>query len=200
MPLQSVKSIYPHAYMQNRFSLDEIKGWQTFQHFVGDYFELGLGHTAERSGIGPDAGKDILVTALLNDGVTPVVRKWVVQCKCYESSAVKLLDISKVNIPSLVQRNQANGYLLVCKGEVHNQVREFFSDLNNGSHPLGPSYQVWDGSQLYSNVLLLKPGPFFRKYFPEYQDFLVEEQKQDKEREIEAMIQSYLKHGDGGVK
>lgn len=185
--------------MQNRFSLDEIVGWERFQHLVGDYFELGLGHTAARSGRGPDTGKDILVTAVLNDGVAAVTRKWVVQCKCYEKSAVKLRDVSSVNIGALIQRNGADGYLLVCKREVHNQVREFFTDLNNRDNNLGYDYRIWDGSQFYSNMLLLKPGPFFRKYFPEYQDFLVEEQKQDREREIEAMIQSYLKHRDGGL-
>ena len=197
--VQSVHSSYPQVLrMKNTFGLDEIRGWKKFQHLVGDYFKLGIGHSAAESGIGPDAGKDIIVSCTLNDSIIPFERKWVVQCKSHKDT-VRLRDISSVNIPTLIHRHGANGYLLVCKHEVHNQIRELFADLNGGVCKMGYKYEVWDGSQFHSNMLMLQSGPFFAKYFPDYQEFLLEQENREKEKKIQTMIQSYQQQREGGV-
>jgi hypothetical protein len=191
--------------MKNTFSLNEIEGWEQFQHVVGDYFMLGIGHatstsavghSATESGVGPDSGKDIIVSCTINDSVLPFERKWVVQCKSYQNT-VRLRDISSVNIPTLVHRHGANGYLLVSKHEVHNQIRELFADLNGGICKMGYKYEVWDGNQLHSKMLMLQSGPFFRKYFPDYQEFLADQEQRGEDRKIQAMIREYLERREG---
>jgi len=184
--------------MKNTFSLDEISDWKKFQHLVADYFQLGIGHEAKRSGIGPDGGKDIIVSATVEDSVIPFKRKWVVQCKFYNTT-VKLSDISSVNIPTLVHRHRANGYLLVCKDEVHNQIREMFDELNTGVCKMGYKYEIWDGSQFHTKMLMLPSGPFFKKYFPEYQEFLAEQEERMKEKKIKTMIREHGEPPEGGM-
>jgi hypothetical protein len=109
--------------VKKKLDLDEILDWQTFEGLLTDYFretkeERNIKNiTVEASGEGSDGGRDILVTFLITDSIMSFERKWVVQCKYYGRSVSKT-DLSTINIPTLIHEYNADGYLLVCKGNV----------------------------------------------------------------------------------
>lgn len=121
----------------------------------------------EPSGIGPDGGRDILITFEMTDSIIPFTRKWVVQCKFYE--ILSKADLATINIPSLIHEYGANGYLLICKGDVSSTLTDMFENLRRECR-LGYSYMIWTGDQL-KNMLRVKVS-LFPGYFPEYHQFL----------------------------
>jgi len=73
-----------------------------------------LGLDAQRTGVGPDQGVDIIAEETIFDRLgAKQIRRYVVQCKHYANSktAVGSNDIS--DIADTLDRNSANGYLLV---------------------------------------------------------------------------------------
>ncbi|SRR5260221_2972680 len=73
--------------------------------------------TVNRSGRGNDAGRDLLVTTIVRDCISPRVIKWLVQCKhnAVSKRAVSPRDFANdFSFPELLADHRANGYLLVC--------------------------------------------------------------------------------------
>lgn len=162
--------------MKKKLDLDEISDWQTFEGLLTDYFseikeERNIKDiTVEASGEGSDGGRDILVTFLITDTIISFERKWVVQCK-YCKRSVSKTDLSTINIPTLIHEYNANGYLLVCRGNVTSNVTKMFENLRDKCK-MGYSYMIWTGSDLITQLLMQPPQPLIQKYFPEYYEFL----------------------------
>lgn len=162
--------------MKKTIDFDEIADWQKFEDLVADYFkEIKVQTnitdiTVEPSGEGSDGGRDILVTFKLTDSIIPFERKWVIQCKFYNKSVSKG-HLSTINIPTLIHEYNADGYLLVCKNNVTNNVTEMFKNLRDKCK-MGYSYMIWTGSDFITKLYLQPPVPLIQKYFPDYFQFL----------------------------
>lgn len=121
------------------------------------------GFEAQRTGLGPDQGVDIIAEETTFDSLgIKQTRRYVVQCKHFAHSkkAVGTNEIS--DVIDTVIRHEANGYLLVASSDVTSSLRQKLATLNQAS----PLYtlKVWDGialeQQLYNYPVLVA------KYFP----------------------------------
>ncbi len=162
--------------LRTTIEFDEILNWQAFEDLVADYFR-GIKEqknivdiTVEQSGEGADGGRDILITFQLTDTIIPFQRKWIVQCKFYDRSVSKA-ELSDVNIPTLVHEYGADGYLLVCKGNVTSPVSTMFESLRKKCK-MDYSYMFWTGNQFKDQLYIQPFEPLIQKHFPEYYRFL----------------------------
>ena len=161
--------------MRNTLDYAEISSWREFENLLAAYFrevekEKNIVDVqVDASGIGPDGGRDILITVQMTDSINSFNRKWVVQCKFYDRVLSKA-DLATINIPTLIHEYGADGYLLICKGDVSSTVTEMFENLRRECR-LGYSYMIWTGDQLKS-MLTVRPA-LFATYFPEYHEFLL---------------------------
>lgn len=160
--------------MRNTLDFTEIANWREFENLIAAYFREVekekniIDIQVDPSGIGPDGGRDILITFQMTDSIIPFARKWVVQCKFYDK-VVSKADLATINIPSLIHEYGADGYLLVCKGDVSSTVTDMFENLRRECR-LGYSYMIWTGDQL-KRMLTVKPA-LFATYFPKFNEFL----------------------------
>jgi len=162
--------------LRKTIEFDEIPNWQAFEDLVADYFRSIqeqkniIDIRVEQSGEGIDGGRDILLTFQLTDTIIPFQRKWVVQCKFYKKSLSKS-ELSDINIPTLIHEYGANGYLLVCKGNVTSSVSAMFENIGQKCK-MGYSYIYWTGNQFKDQLYIQPPKPLIQKHFPEYYEFL----------------------------
>lgn len=157
-----------------KIDFNEIANWEEFEDLVADYFrEIKKLDTnqitnvrVEPSGKGPDGGRDVLVTLLIDDTIVTYERKWVVQCKFYDNLLKSHLD--KINIPTLISEYGACGYLLIAKGSVHVGVTESFEKLRSNDKN-GTSYEIWNGNHF--RQILGFVGTLHNQYFPKYFEY-----------------------------
>lgn len=160
--------------MRTTLDFGEIADWRQFENLITAYFREVekekniVDIQVDPSGVGPDGGRDILITFEMTDSIVPFTRKWVVQCKFYDR-VISKADLVTINIPSLIHEYGADGYLLICKGDVSSTVTGMFENLRRECR-LGYSYMIWTGDQL-KNMLRVKVS-LFPAYFPEYHEFL----------------------------
>ncbi|MEL6538488.1 MAG: restriction endonuclease, partial [Bacteroidota bacterium] len=75
-------------------SFEEIRDGEHFEDLVAEYFrDLRklpenniLDVKVEPSGVGPDGGKDILVSLRVDDEISTFDRRWVIQCKFHKKN------------------------------------------------------------------------------------------------------------------
>lgn len=141
-----------------KIDLNEIKDWREFENLIADFFEEEYKREdnniksviVELSGIGSDGGRDLLVTFKFNNSLIDFEQKWVIQCKFYKKTVTKA-HISDVNIPTLIHEYGADGYLLICKGEVSSKLTEMFENLRRNCR-FRYHYSVWSGSKFISKI------------------------------------------------
>jgi hypothetical protein len=155
--------------IKNTISLDEIPDWAAFEDLAAEYFR-SRGHRAYSAGKGQDGGIDILVPMRTTDDIAPYKRRWVVQCKFYNSTVTQR-DLATVNIPSLVHSYKAAGFLLICKQDVWGTVVDMFKRLRKDCR-FKYKYEIWTGSEFESKLYEVGKGSLYKKYFPEYQEYL----------------------------
>lgn len=162
-------------FMKNKLDFKELSDWRKFENLVESYFRLlkeeennVIDVEVRASGIGSDGGRDILVVFRVTDSVLPFERKWVVQCKFHEKTISKS-DLADANIPSLIHQYGADGYLLICKGDVSSRVTEMFENLNDKCK-FKYKYEIWQGEGFKSRLLFKRS--LHKQYFPEYDEFL----------------------------
>lgn len=160
--------------MKNTLDFLEIKTWKQFEDLAVAYFELLkeeekniVDVDVRPSGVGSDGGRDILLVIRVSDGVMSFERRWVVQCKFLEDN-VSQRDLANVNIPSLIHQYGADGYLLICKGNVTSGVTEMFERLNSECK-FGYKYEIWQGEQFKRR--LVTKFALHPQFFPEYHEF-----------------------------
>ncbi|QIE58705.1 restriction endonuclease [Rasiella rasia] len=164
----------------NKINLSEIDNWEQFENLASRYFneiiQLEENHLTEvivnRTGIGPDGGRDILLTMRVNDSIMPFERKWVVQCKFYDK--LKKSNLDKIDIPTLLEEYRADGYLLICKNSVTSGVTNTFDNLSRNCR-WNRKYVIWNGSDFEER--LYKTTDLHEHFFPEFYDYKVKRAK-----------------------
>lgn len=154
-----------------KIDFSEIEDWAEFEDLVADYFRECqklddnqiISVKVEQTGEGPDGGRDILVTSLVDDSIITFERKWVVQCKFYETLYKSNLD--KINIPTLIREYDANGYLLIAKNSVQVGVTQTFENLRKKCKD-GYGYEIWNGNHFRNKLGFV--SNLHQQYFPKY--------------------------------
>lgn len=154
-----------------KIDFSEIDDWAEFEDLVADYFRecINLDDNqiinvkVESTGEGPDGGRDILVTSLVDDSIVTFERKWVVQCKFYETLYKSNLD--RINISTLIREYNASGYLLIAKNSVQAGVTHTFENLRNNCRD-GYQYEIWNGNHFRNKLGFV--GDLHQQYFPKY--------------------------------
>jgi len=157
-----------------RISFTEIDDWEQFEELVAEFFRetkhLEDNNLTEikvdPTGKGPDGGRDILLNFRINDSISPFERRWVVQCKFYDS--LKKSDLDKVNIPTLIEEYDADGYLLICKNSITAGVTNTFENLRRKCRRKY-MYEVWNGSTFTQK--LYKTTNLQEHYFPQFFEY-----------------------------
>jgi len=162
-------------------SLTHIKNWRRFENLVEDYFkEINnpitkypsiLKVKTFPSGIGADKGKDVVVTFSVGNPIDEFEVTWVIQCK-FHKRTIGLRHLSNVNIPTLLHHFKANGYLLICKNDITDELSDFFKTLNRDCK-MGYKYLFWRGSDFETRLESLGTNcPVMKKYFSRYCNYV----------------------------
>lgn len=154
-----------------KISFDEIDDWEEFEDLATSYFEkvCALRNDAHEVVVQPsggpgDGGRDILVTLRVNDSFSTFERRWVVQCKFHEQDINKKLT-SDLNIPSLLEEHNANGYLLICKKRATNPLVQQFEGFQR-NNTIDRGFKIWTGSQFLDKIQ--EHDDLVKRYFPKY--------------------------------
>ena len=153
--------------------LEEIENGDKFEDLVVSYFEDLKNETnsiskveIKPSGIGADGGRDILVNFTVTDGILDFNRIWVIQCK-FHNKNISTINISDINIPSLIHSYKASGYLLIVKERATSKLTNLFERLEENCK-LDYKYMIWSGEQ-FKRIILGKSKPnILEQYFPGY--------------------------------
>ncbi len=183
-----------------RIDFTEIEDWEVFEDLTADYFRVipflkdnDLKEVrVDPTGVGPDGGRDILLTFRIDDSICSFERKWVVQCKFYDKMSKS--DLDKINIPTLINEYGADGYLLICKNTVNAGVTNTFEKLRLNCR-YGYKYEFWNGNhfkhRLYNAEKL--HGQYFPKFYA-YRNSKLESKLEEIEKlEIQFNVEQIIK-------
>ncbi|MBU2470639.1 MAG: restriction endonuclease, partial [Proteobacteria bacterium] len=108
--------------------------------------ELGkrLGLNPAWSGRGPDDGKDLLFTEIINGQLANVKIRWLVSCKDFSESGRAVNETDAGSILDKVKQHNANGFLLVTTTTVTSGLKKVLDGLNKGEIDRIRTH-VWDG-------------------------------------------------------
>ena len=141
----------------------EIKTGEEFQEFVEDLLRAGNFHP-QAGGRGPDGGKDLIVTADVEDGLGAYQRRrYLVECKHYAHSARAVTPSDVGNVVHKITKFEADAYLLVTSTTVTNNLMEELDAIS--TDPRLPFVTLcWNRNRLQQE--LLKHDAVFATYFP----------------------------------
>jgi len=122
-----------------------------------------MGLHAERVGLGPDHGADIIAEEVIFDRLgTKQVRRYVVQCKHFAHSGKSVGRSNVSDIRDTIEHHEANGYVLVTSTDVTASLKQRFQQIR-ATQPSW-SIQIWDRTTLEQR---LSTHPvLIAKYFP----------------------------------
>lgn len=163
--------------------LDDISDGYIFQQIVAAYFRYLKERKQKFSitdievvenGVGGDDCCDIVVEFFYEDAISKHSQKWVVESK-FKKASVGLSDIKTNNLETILNANDAVGYLLICKNDATASLKRIFNNLNrNQKH----KYIIWNGLHFWLNIIksesLLKalfPDHFKEYYMPKKKNF-----------------------------
>ncbi len=122
-----------------------------------------MGMHAERIGLGPDQGVDIIAEEIMLDRLGAMqVSRYVVQCKHFAHSGKAVGRSDVTDIRDTIGNHGANGYVLVTSTDVTSSLKERLQELREAE----PSWniQIWDRTELEHK---LSTYPVLTaKYFP----------------------------------
>lgn len=124
--------------------------------------------SVQPSGRGPDQGRDLLITTIVNDGIVSRQFKWVVQCKHFAKAgkSVQLSDFrNDASFRDTVDHHQANGYLLVCSTVPATNLQSRFERLTAQSNNRY-LFIIWSGTRVREE--LSRHPEVMKVFFPEH--------------------------------
>lgn len=129
--------------------------------------ELGkrLGLNPAWSGRGPDDGKDLLFTEIINGQLANVKIRWLVSCKDFSESGRAVNETDAGSILDKVKQHNANGFLLVTTTTVTSGLKKVLDGLNKGEIDRIRTH-VWDGYSLQLRLLDSSNIDLLKIFFP----------------------------------
>jgi len=116
------------------------------------------------TGVGPDGGRDLVVTETANGQLAPFKRKWLVSCKHYANSgrSVCLDDIT--DITDVCEAAGATGFLLACSTQPSSSVVKRFEEIESRGRIV---IRYWDSVEIERRLNTPATLPLIHLFFPE---------------------------------
>jgi len=133
----------------------EIKDWRQFEDLVCDLLEKEGFYIEERSGIGPDEGRDILVLGYFANSLERMERRYLVSCKHWNRPVP---ESEVTDISDKMKQHKAQGFLLVAFDITSGLQKKL--DGMKGERPV----VYWLRRDIEN--LLIKNKDVFRKHLP----------------------------------
>lgn len=133
-----------------------------FEQFVRELL-LRSDFEVHWTGVGPDAGRDLIIIETVEGPLATFKRKWMVSCKHYASSgrSVGLDDVR--NIVDECEAVGASGYLLACSTQPSASVVKRFEELEATRKII---IRYWDGVELEKRLYSPRTFPLISLFFP----------------------------------
>jgi len=125
----------------------------------------------ESPGRGQDKGIDLKIITRIFDGICYFERLWIVQCKHFAKSnkSVSESDLDKsCRFKNVVDKTNADGYLLICSTRPSSSLKETFDDLTKINDKI--KYIVWGENEVKN--LIIKMPTIIKKYFLKYHYYI----------------------------
>lgn len=116
------------------------------------------------TGVGPDAGRDLVVTEKSDGSLAPFERKWLVSCKHNANSgkSVGLNDVT--DIVDACEAVNARGFLLACSTQPSSTVVRRFEEINGNGKVIT---KYWDSVEIEKRLNTPATFPLINLFFPE---------------------------------
>jgi len=143
----------------SRLPSDGVK----FEQFVRELF-ISMDFETIWTGVGPDGGKDLIVTEKRPGKFGHLTKRWLVSCKhnAVSNRAVSVDDVQ--NISDAIRTVNASGFILACSTYPSSSLVKRLDELSAASNV---EHIVLDGVAIEKQVLT--PNSFFllSRFFPE---------------------------------
>ncbi len=122
------------------------------------------GFEAHWTGVGPDGGRDLVITEKASGALAPFERKWLVSCKhnAHSEKSVGLPDIT--DITDSCAAVGADGFLLACSTQPTSTVVNRLVEIK-ATGSLLTTY--WDGIEIEKRLNTPSTLPLIHLFFPE---------------------------------
>ncbi|MCL7944787.1 restriction endonuclease [Marinobacter sp. ATCH36] len=133
-----------------------------FEQLVRELF-IRSGFEVHWTGVGPDAGRDLVVTEKAEGHLAPFNRKWLVSCKHYANSgkSVGLQDVADVT--DACAAVDAQGFLLACSTQPSSTVVRRLEEINGNGRVLT---KYLDGVEIEKRLNTPSTFPLISLFFP----------------------------------
>jgi hypothetical protein len=116
------------------------------------------------TGVGPDAGRDLVVTEKSDGSLAAFERKWLVSCK-HNANSGKSVGLNDVNdIVDTCEVVNAQGFLLACSTQPSSTVVRRFEELNGNGKVIT---KYWDSVEIEKRLNTPATFPLISLFFPE---------------------------------
>jgi len=134
-----------------------------FEQLIREIFN-SMGFDTFWTGVGPDGGKDLIITEILHGKISSCEKRWLVSCKHYAHSkrAVGVKDI--INITDTMRAINATGFILSCSTYPSSSLVRRLDELKSKNKDF--NFKIFDGVEL--EKLILKPNSIhlLKNFFP----------------------------------
>jgi len=115
------------------------------------------------TGVGPDAGRDLVVIERAAGTLAPFSRKWLVSCKHKAHSGASVVMEDVRDITDACGAVDATGFLLVCSTQPASSVVRRFEELTERGALLTA---FWDGVEIEKRLNVPPFFPLVHQFFP----------------------------------
>ena len=124
---------------------------------------LRSGFEVHWTGVGPDGGRDLVITEKSEGALAPFQRKWLVSCKhnAHSGKSVGLPDIS--DISDACEAVGATGFLLVCSTQPTSTVVTRLNEIESRGKLLT---KFWDGIEIEKRLNTPSTFSLIHIFFP----------------------------------
>jgi len=138
---------------------DGIKFEQLIRELV-----VRSGFEVHWTGVGPDGGRDLVITERAKGALAPFERKWLVSCKhnAHSGKSVGLPEIT--DISDSCAAVGANGFLLACSTQPSSTVVTRLSEIAASGNLLTT---YWDGIEIEKRLNTPSTLPLIHLFFPD---------------------------------
>jgi len=126
---------------------------------------LREGFDVHWTGVGPDAGRDLMVTEKACGGIAEFNRQWLVSCKHFANSkGGRSVGVSDVDgIVDACRAVNAQGFLLVCSTQPSSALVRRLEEIQIHNQI---ATKIWDGIELEKRLSTPSTFPLIYQFFP----------------------------------
>ncbi len=118
------------------------------------------------TGIGPDGGRDLVLTEELNGSLSKKERKWIISCKHFANAGKTGRSVGLDDLGNLIldcQAINAEGYILACSTYPSSSVVRRLEEIEDNNKIFT---RIWDGIEIEKRLLTPNTFGLIHTFFP----------------------------------